>query len=151
MWYFQHWQNGMIIWPPLSKLLHRSPKTETPSKLQVIKTKDKSNLSCLSYFLPGPRPRLAWDNFEKDFTLKTTCREPKVCFRIWNVDWVYVATANFCSFFDKVSAKQFCNQLNTYYIVSELYRQRLQIPWSPYEVIPIFAFFPCQFFAFCPI
>ena len=38
MWYFQHWQNGVIIWPPLSTLLDRSSETETPSKLQVIKS-----------------------------------------------------------------------------------------------------------------
>ena len=157
----QHWQNGVIIWPPLSKLLHRSPKTETPSKLQVIKTKDKSNLSCLSYFLPGPRPRLAWDNFDKHFTLKSTCCEPKVCFRIWGIfkeHLLYMQTlAHFL--IRSLPSSFVLNYIHTN-IVSELYMQRLRIPWSletlcqgpspklhnpPFRLLPYSAFCPLPF------
>ena len=84
MWYFQHWQNGMIcnmastqqVTPSFSR------NREAVQVASYKETKDKSNLSCLSYFLPGPRPRLAWDNFEKHFTLKSTCCELIVWFRI---------------------------------------------------------------------
>ena len=158
MWNFQHWQNGVIIWPPLSTLLDRSSETETPSKLQVIKTKDKSNLSCLSYFLPGPRPRLAWDNFDKHFTLKSTCCEPKVCFRIWGIfkeHLLYMQTlAHFL--IRSLPSSFVLNYIHTN-IVSELYMQRLRIPWSletlcqgpspklhnpPFRLLPYSAFCP---------
>ena len=130
----------------------------TPSKLQVIKTKDNSNLSCLSYFLPGPRPRLAWDNFEKHFTLKSTCCEPKVCFRIWGIfkeHLLYMQTlAHFL--IRSLPSSFVLNYIHTN-IVSELYMQRLRIPWSletlcqgpspklhnpPFRLLPYSAFCP---------
>ena len=86
-----------VIFSALAKWSDNMASTEqvTPSfsrnrdSVQVAsdkETKDISNLSsCLSYFLPGPLPRLAWDNFEKHFPLKSTCCEPKVCFRIWGI------------------------------------------------------------------